>query len=204
MDWEQVAKIINPLAEKKIKVQNDDFEISYFLPEGALTIAKQIDVLDPFIFKVVNSDATITLEWHGKMFELPAEIYDIFLNARVVQNEYFLCPLIIIDIQKRWFDLLLSGKKIVEGKKGTPKWANIEAKDIIVFRSEKDHHVFKVVTVVRYSTLKKYLKEEGLEKVLPGVTNIEEGMKIYQSAPISWTEKEIEKYGILAIHVKKY
>lgn len=59
-----------------------------------------------------------------------------------------------------------------------------------------------VTGVNRYEApgaLEKYLKGETLERALPGVKTIEEGMEKY----LQWsTMEEIEKYGMLGIQVR--
>jgi len=43
------------------------------------------------------------------------------------------------------------------------------------------------------------LKKEGIENVLPGVKNIEEGVQIYRQF---YSEEREKKYGVVAIEVE--
>lgn len=121
----------------------------------------------------------------------------------------------VIPIQHRWFYLIQSGKKTVEGKKRSLKWTGIRAHDEIIFECadcNKSAHqndvpcrkrlVAQVLEVRDYITLRGYLEYEGLRQTLPGVTATEEGIQIYESSPISWTREEVSKYGIMAIEFK--
>jgi ASC-1-like (ASCH) protein len=104
-----------------------------------------------------------------------------------------------IDIDAHWFELIRSGKKKVEGKKGSPSWIDIKKDDLVYFKSG-NNTLFKTVKEIRkYTTIRSYLEQEGLRHTLPGVETIQEGIDIYMNWPISWTEKEVEKYGVLAI-----
>ena len=98
------------------------------------------------------------------------------------------CPLL---------DYIKSGTKTVEGRKNSPTYHNIKKDDIIIFKTkgEKDVHV-KVTYVNKYKTLEDYLKTETIEKTLPCVKTLEEGIAMYNK----WnSEKEREelrqKYG---------
>ncbi len=111
----------------------------------------------------------------------------------------------IIDCSQPWYDLIKNGKKPIEGKKGTPKWSSINVDDLVIFRDPDNlHETFtcKVININKYTgydALDKYLLGETLERSLPGVTNYEEGKKIY----LQWsTEQEIAQYGMLAIHIQ--
>jgi ASC-1-like (ASCH) protein len=219
MDWDKVAETIRPLTETKIECVNAEFKIIYPLPKGSLMIDKNFnDWRDNWrhwilIFKVANYDVKDIFYWTDSIHLVPRFIYDIFAKARAVQNEPLLCPSYIIGIQHKWFRLLQEGFKTIEGKKGSPKWNNIVEGDRILFEcedclKEKSRNgccLYSKVTVTsvsRYHTVREYLEQEGLSGTLPGVASIEEGIKIYESAPISWTKEEIEKYGVMAIHVK--
>lgn len=115
----------------------------------------------------------------------------------------------IIDCSEPWFSLIKQGVKPVEGRKGTPTWSSIKIGDLIIFRDPDDHKKTfeaKVTGINKYlksvdsqdDPLDQYLKGETLEKALPGVKTLEEGRKVY----LQWsTQAEIDKYGMLGIHV---
>lgn len=90
--------------------------------------------------------------------------------------------------------------KTVEGRKNSLKYQNIKKNDIIIFelKNEPDIKVL-VIYVNKYKNVKEYLLNETLEKTLPGVDNIEEGIKIYEQFNPS---QIIEKYGFLGIGIK--
>ena len=95
-------------------------------------------------------------------------------------------------------DNLVSGKKRVEGRKGTLKWKKIESGNHIIF-FDKNYYKFLVLDVRIYTTIKEYLLKEGISNALPGIKTVKEGIKIYKQ----WTTDEEEnKYGFLAIEVK--
>lgn len=110
-----------------------------------------------------------------------------------------------IECSEPWFSLIRDSVKKVEGRKNTERWAKIKELDTLVFleKESKVEFITKVTKVVKYAApnaLRKYLEGETVAKALPGVTTMEEGMKIY----LQWsTMKEIEDSGaMLGIHVE--
>ena len=105
----------------------------------------------------------------------------------------------VIDCSEPWFSYILHGVKLVEGRKGTPKWAAIVEGNYLLFRNGDLSFLAVVTGVKKYKTLKEYLLVEGVSNVLPGVESFEDGLATY----MQWsTPAEIEKYGFLGIHVK--
>jgi len=109
----------------------------------------------------------------------------------------------IIECSNPWFTLIKQGIKPVEGRKANSKWNSIKKGDIITFTDGKDGKFDALVTDVNPyhspNALQKYLEAETLARALPGITTIEEGMKIYHT----WsTPEEIEETGFLGIQVK--
>jgi len=109
-----------------------------------------------------------------------------------------------IDIDERWLHEIENGTKRIEGKKNSPKTRTLqlEIDDIINFVSATRSIAARVTNIRHYEgkgCLKKYLKTETLKRTLPGVKTIKEGISIYMSEPINWTQQEIDDYGIVAI-----
>lgn len=108
----------------------------------------------------------------------------------------------ILVLQKRWYDAIYEGDKTIEGRKGSEKYSCIRVGDTILFKCAHETPLelsVKVVAVREYKTLTSYLSHEGLNRTLPGVDTIEEGISVYVNRPVSWTDEEVKKYGIRAI-----
>ncbi len=107
-----------------------------------------------------------------------------------------------IQCNEPWFGYIKSGKKVVEGRKGSPSWSSIKVGSLIQFVNAQvsgESFLAKVCGVSVYvgpSALRDYLAAETLARTLPGVTTIEDGEKIYRQW---WTQDEIEKYGVLGL-----
>lgn len=106
-----------------------------------------------------------------------------------------------MEVEERWFRLLVSGEKPIEGRKKSPTWEKIKVDQEIVVICKETCEVrrFIVTHINEYKTLEEYLIQEGLHRCLPGVISIEEGIEIYQT----WsTPQELAKYGFLAIGLR--
>ncbi|KAJ6419060.1 hypothetical protein OIU84_029215 [Salix udensis] len=102
-----------------------------------------------------------------------------------------------IHVQEPYFSLLKDGRKTIEGRCATGDYTRIEPGDLILVNKIL---VLKVEDVHRYASFSKMLQAESLEKVLPGVKTVEEGVKIYRKF---YTEEKELSNGVLAVCVSK-
>jgi ASC-1-like (ASCH) protein len=110
-------------------------------------------------------------------------------------------PMITFDIHCKnpWFNFIREGVKPVEGRKNTHTYKKIRAGDQIKFINGEESFLAEVLEVKEYKTIEDYFADVTLEKALPGVATIEEGLNIYYE----WTPIEkIKQYGFLGIFVK--
>ncbi|XP_021609719.1 uncharacterized protein LOC110613089 isoform X2 [Manihot esculenta] len=91
-----------------------------------------------------------------------------------------------LDVQEPFFTQLRDGMKTVEGRCAVGDYNNS------MFKLEEDPDVH------RYASFAEMLEVEGLEKVLPGVKTIDEGVKVYRRF---YTEAKERANRVLAICV---
>lgn len=102
-----------------------------------------------------------------------------------------------LHVQEPFFSQLSDGLKIVEGRCAVGHYRRIKPGDLILLNKCV---MLQVQDVHQYASFQDMLEAEGLEKVLPGVQSIEEGVQIYRA----FYSKEKESLnGVLAIRVKK-
>lgn len=107
-----------------------------------------------------------------------------------------------LNCEDPWFSLLEKGIKSVEGRKGKDKYLSLKPGNIIQFQCTNSTRSFiaTVVRVDRFTSLADYLNEVTLEKALPGIQTLEEGIRIYSA----WsTPEEIQKLGFVAIWINR-
>ena len=108
-------------------------------------------------------------------------------------------PTFNIHCDDPWFSYIRQGVKPVEGRKKTHSYKKIIAGDFIIFSNGKESFKVLVTEVREYDSLEQYFEDVTLEKALPGIATIEEGLNIYYQ----WTtEEKIKQYGFLGIFVK--
>lgn len=100
-----------------------------------------------------------------------------------------------MGLQDRWLESIKSGKKTVEGRLGLGRSAHLKSGDVIIFNHDA---VCKVKSVEKYPTFKDLLEKEGIDKVLPGISSVDEGVKVYREFYDEPREKE---HGAIAIRL---
>jgi ASC-1-like (ASCH) protein len=104
-----------------------------------------------------------------------------------------------IHCEDPWFSYIRQGVKPVEGRKKTHSYRKIKVGDQINFINGDESFFANVTEIREYPTLEQYFEDVSLEKALPGITTLEEGLKIYAE----WsTEAQIRQYGFLGIFVE--
>lgn len=94
--------------------------------------------------------------------------------------------------------MVIEGLKTVEGRLNKDKFAEIEIGDVLMMQPENKR--FRVVGRRQYKTFREMLEAEGIKNVLPDKNNIEEATKVYKKF---YKESEENKYGVLAIRIKR-
>lgn len=103
-----------------------------------------------------------------------------------------------IHCEDPWFTYIRQGIKLVEGRKNTHSYKKIKAGDQINFSNGQESFIANVTEIREYDSLEKYFEDVSLEKALPGIKSIEEGLNIYYQ----WsTEEKIRQYGFLGIFI---
>lgn len=107
------------------------------------------------------------------------------------------------NVSEPWFTLILLGLKTVEGRKNKGMFKEMRVGDVVKWTNDNfgDRSVMtKVVRKAEYNTFKEYLETEGLDKCLPGITNLEHGLNVYYKY---FTKEDEKEFGVIAIEVEK-
>ena len=97
-----------------------------------------------------------------------------------------------------WFSLIRNGIKTVEGRKNTHTYKRIRPGDQINFINGSESFHALVTEIRNYDTIEDYFNDVTLEKALPGVKTLEEGLDVYYQ----WSSEEsVKQYGFLGIFV---
>ncbi len=104
----------------------------------------------------------------------------------------------LMHVEENWLKKILSGNKVVEGRLYDEKRRRISIGDCIILRSDSTNkEIYVYVKYLRvYSSFKNMLLAEGLNRVLPGIRSIDEGVKVYYKY---YGRGDEERYGVVAI-----
>ena len=105
------------------------------------------------------------------------------------------------SVQDPWFTLIREGLKTVEGRLCKGRFAKFKKGDTVQWFNANNPQkkcVSKITNIVHYPTFEAMLKKETVEQVLPGVPDVESGVKVYRRF---YTKEKESEYGILAIHL---
>jgi len=105
-------------------------------------------------------------------------------------------------ISEPWFSLISVGLKTVEGRKNRGKFKIMKVGDIVKWTNDNFYPreiVTKITGKAEYKTFQEYLESEGLSKCLPGISTIEDGLKIYFKY---FTKEEETEFGVVAIRLE--
>uniref|UniRef100_A0A6C0KVG0 ASCH domain-containing protein n=1 Tax=viral metagenome TaxID=1070528 RepID=A0A6C0KVG0_9ZZZZ len=104
-----------------------------------------------------------------------------------------------INVSQPWFDYIKLGKKTIEGRLNKGMFSQLKKDDIIKFVNKDEHVIVRVEKIQYYDSFFQYLTLEGLERTLPDVYTIEEGINIYYKY---YTKEQEKEYRILAISIE--
>lgn len=101
-------------------------------------------------------------------------------------------------------ELIISGKKTIEGRKSNDKTKNIKKNDTIIFKTKNKNIECKVTNVVNYDSFEDFIKNVELKKHMPGVSSKEEAKKIYKNFNKNDKNKKNNeiKGEFIAFHIK--
>ncbi|RLM69197.1 hypothetical protein C2845_PM17G06970 [Panicum miliaceum] len=102
-----------------------------------------------------------------------------------------------LHVQEPYFTQLRAEAKTVEGRLATGNYNRITQGSLLLFNKCL---LLNIEAVEKYSSFSEMLEAEIISNVLPGISSIEEGVKVYRKF---YTEEREKSYGVLAISVSK-
>lgn len=111
-----------------------------------------------------------------------------------------------LPVSEPWYSYIKSGVKSVEGRKKSPTWDKLQKGDYLKIKNNGEWFYAEIVNITVYDgsvdNLGNYFKGESLERTLPGIKTLTEAKNVYMTPPVSWTEEEIKKYGVMALQLR--
>lgn len=105
-----------------------------------------------------------------------------------------------MHVSHPWFGLIKMGAKTVEGRKNKGVFAEMKEGDIVIWFNENDRVKTKIINKKIYKSFYEMIEDNGIKNVLPGYTNIKEGVeKVYYKF---YTPEDEKMYGVVGIKIK--
>jgi ASC-1-like (ASCH) protein len=106
-----------------------------------------------------------------------------FLNYKNINLSGYKVKIVEKNVKEPWFSLIKLGLKTVEGRLNKGEFTNMNIKDLFIFTNNDfgfvRTYMKEIKNISYYDTFQTYLETETLEKCLPGIYNIDDGLKIY-------------------------
>ena len=107
------------------------------------------------------------------------------------------------NLSEPWFSLVKLGLKKCEGRLNRGSFAEIKKGDIIKFENNefsfKRSFEVKITSLKHYNTFEEYLQNETLEKCLPGIEKLKDGVNVYYKY---FSPEDENDYKIIAFRIK--
>lgn len=106
-----------------------------------------------------------------------------------------------INLQDRWWNLVAQGAKTIEGRLFKDHHSRVKINSPFEIRNTDTGKIITgiIVNTTFYPTFESMLVNKGLKHVLPGITNLIDGINIYYSIP--GYQLGERNYGVIAIEL---
>lgn len=118
------------------------------------------------------------------------------LNSKTSSSNYN------IHVSEPWFSLIKLGLKSIEGRKNKGKFKEMKVDDVVEWNNNdfgERSFKSKILRKQEYKTFQEYLETEGLDKCLPGIDTLEEGVNVYYNY---FTKEDEQNFGVIAIELE--
>lgn len=106
------------------------------------------------------------------------------------------------NLSEPWFSLIKLGIKKVEGRLNKGAFAKLKKGDYMTFVNYDFKTTrtctIKITSTHVYTSFREYLEKETIEKCLPSMDNVEDGIKVYQTYFPNW-KKDEKEHGVVAV-----
>lgn len=104
-------------------------------------------------------------------------------------------------LQSPYYEFIRDGIKIYETRVYDEKRRNMNIGDLWIFSHNNEQSLpvikTKITDIKIYKSFREAIEDTGVEKLLPQINNLEEGIKIYESFDNGNYKIDGEKYGVI-------
>lgn len=99
------------------------------------------------------------------------------------------------NLDLRWLRKIKKGEKTIEGRLFRGRFKNINEGDVIIWNRTLGTIVKRVKV---YKSFRQLLEQENIDRILPGVDDVEEGLNVYRKY---YSEHDEENLGVVAFEL---
>lgn len=103
------------------------------------------------------------------------------------------------NLSEPWFTAVCNRSKTIEGRLNKGDWVNIEVGDLVYFANEEHKVMVKIISINYFKSFRDYLENEGLERCLPSVTTIDDGLAVYDGI---FSQDDQNQYLVKSFHIE--
>ena len=96
-----------------------------------------------------------------------------------------------LRFKRKYFEMICSGKKSLECRVNYPSVRGIKEGEFVSYFWEKLHYDVKIVAIRRYNSFYKMLKNEDINKLVPGM-NFKQALNEYRCIYPDWKVKKFD------------
>ncbi len=104
-----------------------------------------------------------------------------------------------ITVKEPWFTFIKEGKKKIEGRLNRGLFQKINKDDIIIWIHGDKKSKVKITDKRKYDSFKEMIETEKLDKVLPSINTLDDGVKVYRQY---FSEHDEITNGVVAIEME--
>jgi len=106
--------------------------------------------------------------------------------------------IIDFNVQEPYLSFIKSGQKTIEGRLNKGKFVSLEVGDILTLSNTSLQ--FEVIGKREYETFQEMIISEGIKRVIPDKTTIEDAVNVYYKF---YTPNQEQEFGVLAVEIKQ-
>ena len=103
-----------------------------------------------------------------------------------------------ITVKEPWFSFIKEGKKKIEGRLNRGLFQKINKNDIVIWMNRDQKVKVRITDKRVYKNFREMIEKEGLDKVLPSIKTIDDGVNVYRQY---FSETDEINNGVVAIEM---
>lgn len=107
-------------------------------------------------------------------------------------------------VQKKYYDAILEGKKVYEGRLRNPKYDRLDLNEKVSFNCKDGRYLFAVITSIHiFPNFKAVFDVFNFKSLIPQAESVDEAVEVYRSFPGYYANEKRKKVFVFGFKVIK-